>query len=40
MIKLLFSERYISTVIKTDRNGHDSKFHEFGVTSNCDSYLF
>ena len=37
MIKPLFSERYISVVIKTNRNGHDSKFHEYGVTSNFDT---
>ena len=33
---LLF-ERSMSIVIKTDTNGHDSKFHEYGVTSNCDT---
>ena len=37
MMKPLFSERYISVVIKTDRNRHDSKFHEYGVTSNFDT---
>ena len=28
-------ERYI--VIKTDKSAHDSKFHEYGVTSNFDT---
>ena len=31
MNKLLFYERYMPIVIKTDRNGHNSKFHEYGV---------
>ena len=37
MTKPRFFERYMSIVIKTDKNGHDAKFHEYGVTSNCDT---
>ena len=39
MVKPLFSERYMSIVIKTDWDGHDSKFHEYGATLNSDTCL-
>ena len=37
MTKPRFFERLMPIVIKTDKNGHDAKFHEYGVTSNCDT---
>ena len=37
MIKTLLSERHKSIVKKTNRNRHDSKFHEYGAKSNFDT---
>ena len=37
MTKQRFLGRYMSRAIKTDKNGNDSKFHEYGVTSNFDT---
>ena len=37
MTKPRFFERCMSIVVTIDKNGHDSKFHEYGVTSNFDT---
>ena len=35
--KIMFCQRYLSRVNKTNKSVHDSKFHEYGVTSNFDT---